>query len=104
MPETIDYTHLAPRKGSGYQQYFVKGRNLRAETLFRATVGPEPMTPDEVAEDYDVPVEAVREAIHYCLRNAALLHGEREEDWAASQARGLVAAPPLASGARVVRC
>ena len=30
MVETIDYIHLAPRKGSRYQQYFVKGRNLRA--------------------------------------------------------------------------
>ena len=82
MAETIDYIHLAPREGSVYQQYFVKGRSLRAETLFRATVGPEPMTPDEVAQDYGVPVEAVREAIHYCLRNAALLQREREEDWA----------------------
>jgi uncharacterized protein (DUF433 family) len=101
MAETIDCIHLAPREGSGYQQYFVKGRNLRAETLYRATVGPEPMTPDEVARDYDVPVEAVREAIHYCVRNAALLRREREEDWAQSQSRGLVAAPPVASGARV---
>jgi len=101
MAETIDYIHLAPREGSGYQQYFVKGRSLRAETLFRATVGLEPMTPDEVAQDYDVPVEAVREAMHYCLRNAALLQREREEDWAESESRGLAAAPPLASGARV---
>jgi hypothetical protein len=23
MAETIDYMHLAPREGSGYQQYFV---------------------------------------------------------------------------------
>ena len=99
MPETIDYIHLAPREGSGYQQYFVKGRNLRVETLFRATVGPEPMTPDEVAQDYDVPVETVREAIHYCLRNASLLQREREEDFAESQTRGLVDSPPLASGA-----
>ena len=49
MAETIDYIHLATREGSGYQQYFVKGRNLLAETLFRATVGPEPMTPDDMA-------------------------------------------------------
>ena len=101
MPDTIDYIHLAPRERSGYRQCFVKGRNLRAETLFRATLGPEPMTPDEVAQDYDVPVETVRESIHYCLRNAALLQKEREEDWADSQARGLLASPPLASDARV---
>src|SRR4029077_9136448 len=62
VAETIAYIHLAPREGSAYQQYFVRGRNLRAETLYRAIVGPEPMTPDEVARDYDVPLEAVREA------------------------------------------
>jgi uncharacterized protein (DUF433 family) len=97
MVESTDYIHLAPRDGSAYQQYFVKGRNLRAETLFRATVGPEPMTPDEVARDYDVPVEVVREAIDYCHRNAALLRTEREQDWTDSRARGLVAARPVPS-------
>ena len=102
MAGTIDYIHLAPREGSRYQQYFVRSRNLRAETLYRATVGPEPTTPDEVARDYDLPVEAVREAIHYCLRNAALLQRERKEDWAESQSRGLVAAPSRAPDARVV--
>jgi hypothetical protein len=31
MAEIIDYIYLARREGSGYQQYFVKGCNLRAE-------------------------------------------------------------------------
>jgi uncharacterized protein (DUF433 family) len=100
MVESRSYIHLAPRDGSAYQQYFVKGRNLRAETLFRATVGPEPMTPDEVACDYDVPLEAVQEAIDSCHRNAALLSTERHEDWTDSQARGLFAGRPVASDAR----
>lgn len=94
------YLHLASRERSAYRQYFVKGRNLRAETLFRATVGLEPMTPEEVARAYDVPVEAVREAIHYCRCNAALLEKEREEDWTDSRTGGLVAAPPVASDAQ----
>jgi len=38
MPETTTYTYLAPRQGSHYEQYFFTGRNLRAETLYRATV------------------------------------------------------------------
>jgi hypothetical protein len=97
MVESTGYIHLAPRDGSAYQQYFVKGGNLRAETLFRATVGPEPMTPEEVARDYDVPVEVIREAIEYCHRNAALLKKERDEDWSDSRARGLVAALTMAS-------
>ena len=101
MVEAIVYIHLAPREGSHYQQYFVKGRNLRAETLYRATLGPEPMTADQVARDYDVPVEAVREAIGYCVQNATLLQREREEDWAESRARGLVSALQRTSSARV---
>jgi DNA-directed RNA polymerase sigma subunit (sigma70/sigma32) len=73
---------------------------LRAETLFRATVGPEPLTPEEIARDYDVSVEAVREAVDYCQRNSALLKKERDEDWTDSQARGLLAAGPVASDAQ----
>jgi hypothetical protein len=88
MPATIVYHYLAPREGSRYRRYFLKGRNLRAETLYRATIGPEPLTPEEVAADYNVPVEAVREALDYCLHHAELLQREREEDWAESQSRG----------------
>jgi uncharacterized protein (DUF433 family) len=101
MCEKIEYTHLAQRDGSSYRQFFVKGRNVRAETLYRATFGSEPMTPDDVARDYDVPVKAVREAIHYCMRNAPLLQKERDEDWTQSQSDGLVAFPPVASRAGV---
>ena len=39
MSETTKYTYLAPREGSRYEQYFFQGRNLRAETLYRATLG-----------------------------------------------------------------
>jgi len=73
MSEKIDYVHMAPRDGSSYHQLFVKGRNLRAETVYRATAGPEPMTPDDVALDYDLPIEAVREAIHHTAANRAVL-------------------------------
>src|SRR4051794_26200026 len=100
MVETIQYIHLALREGSRYQQYFVKGRNLRAETLYRATVGPEPGTVEDVARDYDVPVEAVHEAVRYCQDHAALLQREREEDWAESRSRGLDADASRPAGVR----
>lgn len=94
MSEQREYKYLGPRLGSLYRQFFFKGRGLRAETLYRETVGLEPRTPEEVAEDFDVPLEAVYEAIDYCLRNEDLLRQEREEDWAAMRARGLDK-PPL---------
>jgi uncharacterized protein (DUF433 family) len=98
MSEKTNYTYLAPREGSRYEQYFFRGRNLRAETLYRATIGMEPMMPDEVAEDYNVPVAAVLEAISYAVANAELLQREREKDWDESQARALVESPPRMSG------
>jgi hypothetical protein len=98
MAAQASYISLAQRDGSRYEQYFLRGRNLRAETLYRATIGVEPMTPYEVAADYDVPVAAVVEAIHYCLHNAELLQKEREQDREETSSRGLVPLPPLSSG------
>lgn len=46
------YQFLEPRAESNYRQLFVCGRSLRAETLYRATIGAEPRTPEEVAADF----------------------------------------------------
>jgi hypothetical protein len=89
MCAQCQYKYLGSRS-SNYQQYFVKGRGgLRAETLYRHTVGLEPRTPEEVAKDYDLPVEAVLEAIRYCIENEALLREEREAELADIRRRGL---------------
>ena len=90
MIQQGEYRYLARRHGSNYQQYFYKGGNLRAETLYRQTVGLEPRTPQEVAEDYDIPVEAVLEAIHYCTHHEELLRQEREQVVEDLRARGLI--------------
>jgi uncharacterized protein (DUF433 family) len=83
------YRFLEPRPRSHYQQLFVRGRNLRAESLYRATRGPDPRTPEEVAADFGVPLEAVHEAMHYCLHNDEVLQREREELLAEIGRRGL---------------
>ena len=51
-----------------------------------------------MAEDYNVPVAAVLEAIHYSVEHGALLQREREEDWDESLARRVVESPVLTSG------
>jgi uncharacterized protein (DUF433 family) len=83
------YTFLAARPGSRYKQLFLKDRKIRAEVLYRATVGPEPRTPEAVAADFDVSIDAVREAIDYCTRNHALLDQERCAVLDDMRARGL---------------
>ncbi len=83
MAEQTEYEYLQPKRGgSNYRQLFVSGR-IRAEVLYRETVGQEPLTAEEVAREYHLPVEAVLEAIDYCVRNRALLDEERgrEEAW-----------------------
>jgi uncharacterized protein (DUF433 family) len=82
------YQCLEQRAGSNYRQLFVRGRSIRAELLYRATLGPEPRTPEEVAADFGVPLAAVHEAIHYCLHHEALLRQEREAVLADIHARG----------------
>jgi hypothetical protein len=82
MPEFDDYRFLERRLCSRCKRIYVKGTPLYAETLYRETVGLEPRTAEEVAQDYGVPVEAVLEAISYCERNADLLRKERDEELA----------------------
>jgi hypothetical protein len=86
MDLSVDYQYLKPKRGSRYRQLFC-GR-IRAEVLFRETVGKEPLTPEEVAKEYNVPVEAVREAIDYCVRNKDLLDAERAREDAAIREAG----------------
>jgi hypothetical protein len=80
MAANDEYRYLRPKRGSRYRQLFF-GR-IRAEVLYRETVGTEPLTAEEVATEYNVPVEAVLEAIDYCAKYKDLLDAERarEED------------------------
>jgi hypothetical protein len=87
MSEQIRYKYLQPKRGSRYEQLAVGGR-IRAEVLYRETVGPEPLNPEQVAQEYCLPVEAVLEAIHYCEHHRALLDAQRAREQATIEARG----------------
>lgn len=77
------WVYLDRKPGSVYRQLFVKGRNIAARTLYADFVREEePRTPEQIAADYDLPVEAVREAIAYCDSDPP----EFQEDWAAEEA------------------
>lgn len=89
MPAQIEYQYLESRPQSNYRQLWVKGRHMRAEVLYRMTVGPEPRTPAEVAGDYDLPVDVVLEAVDYCVRNQSLLDAERAREDARLRELGL---------------
>src|SRR3954447_25610937 len=94
MSEQKQYRFLEPRPCSNYRQLFMKGRRIRAEVLYRQTVRKAPRTPEQVADDYEIPLEVVLEAIDYGLHNEPLLRQERDEELAEIRARGLDK-PPL---------
>jgi uncharacterized protein (DUF433 family) len=84
MSQTKDWKFLAlDPKSPRYRQLFIKGRCIAARTLYGMYVSQEEpkMTVADIAADYDLPEEAVLEAIAYCETNPP----EIQEDWEADQ-------------------
>lgn len=87
---TTTWVHLAPNPQSAYKQLFVKGTRIRAEAIYALTVdGSEPMSPEEVAEDMGLPLEAVREAIAYCESHPREIEEDHRQEQAVMQATGM---------------
>ncbi len=89
MAIPVHYQPFELRPGSNYQQWWVKGRHIRADILYRLTIGPEPQTPQEVAQNYALPVEVVQEAIEYAVQHEHLLDAERAREETRMQQLGL---------------
>lgn len=90
------YQYLGPKRGSMYRQYFVKGRGVRAASLYHALQEPDAMTPEEAAADWNVPVEAVYEAVDYCQKHQDVLRQDWEDEEALAKANGDDITPPEA--------
>ncbi len=89
MSTIATYQHLEPRPDSAYRQLFVKGTRIRAELIYRAHIDPEePMTAEEVATDFGLPLDAVREAIDYCKNDPAEIAADAAHEEALMAARG----------------
>ena len=77
------YKYLARKPKSVYKQLFIKDRWISARTLYGMYVNEEmPMTPEEIAADYNLPLETVLEAIAYCESKPP----ELAQDYAREQA------------------
>jgi uncharacterized protein (DUF433 family) len=71
------YRYLAQRSGSSYRELFVCGTSLRAQSLV-SDMENEGWTPEQIAETYHIPVEAVSEALDYVHDNEEFLASERQ--------------------------
>jgi uncharacterized protein (DUF433 family) len=84
------WKYLAPNPKSAYKQLFLKGHRIRARDLYGMYMSAEePMTPAEIAADYDLPFEAVEEAIAYCQADPPEIKEDFEREERIMEATGM---------------
>ena len=90
MSTATQYKFLERDPKSCYRQLSIKGRRIKARTLYgRYMSEEEPMTAEEIAEDYDLPIEAVLEAIAYCESDPPEIREDFERDERLMEASGM---------------
>ena len=86
MPPPLKY--LVARPHAWRRQLWVKGRRLRAYTVW-ADMIVNKMSTEEAADNWDLPVDAIREIVDYAERNRDLLGMEADEEMRRLQDAGV---------------
>jgi len=87
---SITWQYLAPNPSSSYRQLFVKGTRIRARVLYGLYMSAEEgMTPEEIAAEFKLPLEAVKEAIAYCQANPPEIAQDFEREERLMEASGM---------------
>jgi uncharacterized protein (DUF433 family) len=89
---TAPWQYLEPKPGSTYRQLFVKGTRIAARTLYSYFVPGEDwpgMTAEEIADNFNLPAEAVREAIAYCQSAPPEIDADLAREEAIMEATGM---------------
>jgi uncharacterized protein (DUF433 family) len=90
MSNSPQYKYLVQKPKSSYKQLFVKDRWVAARTLYGQYVNEEePRTVEQLAEDFEVPLEAVREAIAYCESDPPEIREDQRREEAFMEASGM---------------
>lgn len=75
---------------SSYRQLSIKGRRIKARTLYGQFMSAEePRTIEQIADDYQLPIEAVKEAIAYCQSDPAEIRKDMAEEEAIMELLGM---------------
>jgi hypothetical protein len=69
---------------------FLKGRRIRAAVVDAVIHGPDPRSAEKYARDYQVPLEAVTEALEFVAANRTLIEQECDHEAARLRPRGLL--------------
>ncbi len=76
---TSQWQYLEQRPHPWRKQLYIKGKRLKAFTVWMDMLVNN-LSPQEVAENKDIALEAVMEALEYCQNNSELLKSEAKEE------------------------
>jgi uncharacterized protein (DUF433 family) len=80
MAVEVKYKYLITRPGKWKKQLYIKGRGCLTARHVVGTMVANHLTPEETAEGYGLPVEAVLEAWEYYQENKTLVDAEVGEE------------------------
>jgi len=78
-PRVMAYHHLEPRPDKNSQELFIRGRGVRASTIWHDRYI-QRFSPEQIANDRTIPLEAVYEALAFCQENWELICQEKENE------------------------
>ena len=91
------YEYLEARPHPWRRQLYLRGRNITVGHLV-ATMNANKLSPEEAAEDMDLPLPQVQEALAYYEAHSDLVNSELREEKRYLQAKGYLVEPPPVSG------
>ncbi|OUC14974.1 MAG: hypothetical protein B0A82_09310 [Alkalinema sp. CACIAM 70d] len=74
-----NWQYLVPRHHPWRTQLYIKGRKLLASTVWQDMAANQ-MSPEQAAENWDLPLSAIHEVIRYCESHQELLKLEADEE------------------------
>jgi uncharacterized protein (DUF433 family) len=75
-----EWKYLERRPDSSYRQLSIKGKRIWAWTLYCQSVNERELrTPEQLSEDWDIPLEAVQEAIAYGQSDPPEIHEDHRK-------------------------
>ena len=87
-PNLPKWMYLVEQAHPWKKQLFVKGRKLPAATVWTGVLVNK-LTHEEAADNWDLPIDAIREIVEYCENHQALLEMEAAEERRRLEQKGI---------------
>jgi len=95
-PTSGNWKYLVEHSHPWKKQLYVKGRKLAAASVW-ISMTVNKLTPEEAAENWELPIEAIHEIVRYCENNKKLLEMEANEEMRLLEQKGIDIEPQVAS-------